>query len=104
MLMQTVVWMSPFAIAAQAEQLTHLADHVQDVGHHHRADASLHLDSDSESTAHVHVDNGFQPLGLTALAVEAGVLALQGAAPGSPCCEPPAVFLDGLLRPPSATA
>jgi hypothetical protein len=105
MLMQTVVWLSPYAVAAQTEQLAHMTVHVHDVDHHHHDDESLHLSSDSDSAApHFHVDNGFQPIGLTALAVKAGFGALPNAPPHTVLSEPPSVFLDGLLRPPSATA
>lgn len=105
LLMQTMVWLSPFAIAAQTEQLAHMTVHVQDVDHHHHADESLHLSSDIDSAApHFHVDDGFQPIGLTALSVEAGFAALPSAPPHAILSEPPTVFLDGLLRPPSATA
>ncbi|HSX91385.1 MAG TPA: hypothetical protein VLG41_00595 [Hydrogenophaga sp.] len=105
MLMQTVVWLSPFAIAAQTEQLAHMTVHVQDVDHHHHDDESLHLSPDGDGTApHFHVDNGFQPIGLTAPAVKAGFAALPSTPPHTVPSEPPTVFLDGLLRPPSASA
>ncbi|MNV40747.1 hypothetical protein D3C71_1323630 [compost metagenome] len=105
LLMQTVVWLSPLAIGAQSEQLAHMTVHVRDIDHHHHHDDdSLHLSSDSESTApHFHVDDGFQPIGLTALFVEGGLASMPSAPPASFISEPPTVFLDGLIRPPSAT-
>lgn len=104
MLMQTAVWLSPFAIGAQIEQLAHMTVHVQDVDHHHHDDESLHLSSESDSAApHFHADDGFQPIGLTALLGDAGFAALLNAPPRAVLTEPPTVFLDGLLRPPSAT-
>lgn len=105
MLMQTVVWLSPLAIGAQSEQLAHMTVHVQDIDHHHHDDDSLHLSSDNDSTApHFHVDDGFQPIGLTALFVDGGFASMPSAPPHAFISEPPTVFLDGLLRPPSATA
>lgn len=104
LLMQPVVWLSPLAIGAQSEQLAHMTVHVRDIDHHHHHDDSLHLSSDSESTApHFHVDDGFQPIGLTALFVEGGLVSMPSAPPASFISEPPTVFLDGLIRPPSAT-
>jgi hypothetical protein len=105
LLMQTVVWLSPFSIGVQTEQLAHMTVHVQDVDHHHHEDESLHLSSDGDSTApHFHVDDGFQPIGLTALFGDAGFAVLPSGQPHTNPSEPPTVFLDGLLRPPSATA
>lgn len=104
LLMQTMIRLSPSAIAAQAEQLAHMTVHVQEVDHHHHDDESLYLSSDNDSTApHFHVDDGFQPLGLTALCVEAEFAALPSEPPLAFLSQPPTVFLDGLLRPPSAT-
>ena len=105
LLMQTVVWLSPLAINAQAEQLPHMSVHVQDIDHHHHDDDSLHLSSDSDSSApHFHVDDGFHPIGLTALFDDSGFAAMQSEPPLAVISEPPTVFLDGLLRPPSLTA
>lgn len=104
LLMQTVVWLSPMAINAQAEQLAHMTVHVQDIDHHHHDDDSLHLSPDSDSNApHFHVDDGVHPIGLTALFDDSGFAAMPSAPPPAFISEPPAVFLDGLLRPPSLT-
>ncbi len=105
MLMQTVVWLSPFAIGAQTERLAHMTVHVQDVDHHHHDDESLHLSSDRDSSApHFHVDDGFQTIGLTEHFGDTRFAALPNGQPHTNSSEPPNVFLDGLLRPPSATA
>ncbi|AOG23828.1 hypothetical protein [Acidovorax sp. RAC01] len=103
--MQTVLWLSPLSIGAQAEQMAHMAVHVQDIDHHHHEDESLHLCADSHSTAaHFHGDDGFQPIGLTALSGASEFAAMPGALPAAPIPEPPTVFLDRLLRPPSHAA
>lgn len=107
LLMQTVVWLSPLAIGAQSEQLAHMTVHVQDIDHHHHDDDSLHLSSDSDSDTnapHFHVDDGFHPIGLTALFDDSGFAAMPSAPPLAFISEPPTVFVEGLLRPPSATA
>lgn len=107
LLMQTVVWLSPLAIGAQSEQLAHMTVHVQDIDHHHHDDDSLHLSSDSDSDTnapHFHVDDGFHPIGLTALFDNSGFAAMPSAPPPAFISEPSTVFLEGLLRPPSATA
>ena len=104
LLWQALAWAAPHVVKAQAEQLAHQVVHVQDVDHHHHADQSLHLSSNSDSTAHFHADDGFQPIGLTVLAAEAGFAALPNAPSHTILSEPPTVFLDGLLRPPSETA
>ena len=104
LLMQTVVWLSPLAIDAQSEQIAHMTVHVQDIDHHHHDDDSLHLSSDSDSNApHFHVDDGFHPIGLNALFDDSGFAAMQSTPPPAVISEPPTVFLDGLLRPPSLT-
>lgn len=102
--MQTLAGLSPVSIGAQAEQIAHMTVHVHDVDHHHQ-DESLHLSSDGNNTAaHFHVDDGFQPIGLMALFGGPEFRALPGALPAASIAEPPTVFLDGLLRPPSQTA
>ncbi|MDP3227983.1 MAG: hypothetical protein Q8N13_08390 [Acidovorax sp.] len=79
--------------------------HVQDIDHHHHDDESLYYSSDSDSLVpHFHVDDGFQPIGLTALFGNSEFVAMPSALPTDPISEPPSVFLDGLLRPPSTTA
>jgi hypothetical protein len=106
LLMQTMVWLSPPAIDAQAEQFAHMTVHVQDIDHHHEDD-SLHLsaDSDSDNNApHFHADDGVHPIGLTALFDGSSFAAMPSAPPPAFISEPPVVFLDGLLRPPSLTA
>lgn len=104
MLMQTMFWLSPFAITVQTEQLAHMTVHVLEVDHHHHHDESLHAFSDSDSTApHHHVDNGFQPLGLMANAFGVGISARSGAPVQTRFTEPTTVYLGALLRPPSAT-
>ncbi len=105
LLMQTMVWVSPLAVQAQSEQLAHMTVHVQDIDHHHHDDESLHLFADSDSHApHFHVDDGFHPIGLTALFEDSGFAAMPGVPPPALFSEPPTVFLDGLLRPPSPAA
>lgn len=104
MLWQTLVWVTPSAVEAQGEQLAHMAVHSQDTDHHHHADASLHLASDNDSSPHFHPDNGFQPLALTPWGAGTGIFLMPSVQPDSSISEPPSVYLDGLLRPPSLTS
>lgn len=100
MLWQTLAWMTPFAVQARGEQLEHMTVHQQGMGHHHHDDESLHVSSDADSSLHFHADNGFQPAGLNVLVNHIQVLTLTSTPSAAQPHEPPAVFLDGLLRPP----
>lgn len=93
-------WAMPFQVSEQAEQIAHSIVHSQDVGHHHHADESLHLDAESESSSHHHVNQGVQPPALEPWFVWT---------PADPPSSSPILFLDkdftsitpeGLLRPP----
>ena len=105
MLWQAMAWLTPVPLQLQADAIAHLVVHTQDVDHHHHHDDdSLHLSSDSDSNApHFHVDDGFHPIGLNALFDDSGFAAMQSTPPPAVISEPPTVFLDGLLRPPSLT-
>jgi hypothetical protein len=100
MLWQTLALLTPFAVNAQAEQLTHMTVHQQEVDHHHHDDASLHLSSDGDASFHAHVDHGFQSAGLYTPSVAVAFVPHSSAVPAARFNEPQAVFLDGLLRPP----
>lgn len=104
MLWQTLAWVMPATVHAQGEQLAHLSVHQQDIDHHHHDDASLHLASDQDSGLHFHADAGIQPLALMAWANDTAFGSVTGARPATQLDEPPSVFLDGLLRPPSPLA
>jgi len=100
MLWQTAVWLTPFAMETQREQIAHWGVHAMAVDHHHHADASLHLDSDGP--AHAHADPGFQPLATADRGAPAVLLFLPSGRPNSR----QAVHTDApgqrLLRPPRA--
>ena len=52
----------PFEVSKQAEQITHSIIHSQEVGHHHHADHSLHIDADADSSStHHHTNHSAQP-------------------------------------------
>lgn len=104
MLWQSMAWLTPFAIEARGEQIAHMTVHQQDRDHHHHDDASLHLSSDADSGPHFHADDGFQPSALDAVTSTMAFDAPSDAAPVARDVWPPTVFLDGLLRPPSARA
>jgi hypothetical protein len=104
MLWQSMAWLTPIAIEARGEQIAHMTVHQQDRDHHHHDDASLHLSSDADSGPHFHADDGFQPPALDALTSTMAFDAPSDAAPMARDVWPPTVFLDGLLRPPSARA
>ncbi len=104
MLWQSLAWVTPFAVEAKGEQIAHMTVHQQERGHHHHDDASLHLSSDADSGLHFHADDGFQPTALNTVAPVIAVEAPRDAAPTAQAVRPPTVFLDSLLRPPSARA
>lgn len=59
---QTLGWLSPGAVAAQANALMHATVHAQsDAHHHHDNDLSLHVDESNSDTPHWHPDSALQP-------------------------------------------
>ena len=100
MLWQTAVWLTPFAMETQREQIAHWNVHAMAVDHHHHADASLHLDSDGP--AHAHADPGFQPLGTAARGAPVALLLLPVDRPNTGQAVPPDAPRQRLLRPPRA--
>jgi hypothetical protein len=104
MLWQTLAWVTPFVVAMKGEQIAHMTVHQQERDHHHHDDASLHLSSDADSESHSHADDGFQPTGLSVAAASAVFTAPSDTVPAAKLVQPRSVFLDGLLRPPSAHA
>ncbi len=101
MLWQTLAWVTPFVIEAKAELIAHMTVHQQESDHHHHDDASLHLTSDADHPPHFHADDGFQPAGLDVVVAMSVVGASSQKASSARPTPPPAVFLEGLLRPPS---
>jgi hypothetical protein len=101
---QALSWVAPHAVNALAEQLAHEVVHVQDLDHHHHADASLHLADDLEEPAHFHADNGSFPVGLIAPAAIHGFVSLPCPLPVARVAEPPPAPIDGWLRPPRTSA
>lgn len=110
MLLQSVGWMMPFQRAEAAERLAHKVLHVLDRGEHgagdlgHDVDLSLIPESDRPQPGHSHANEGVQLQGLP-VSGPAIMPPLPALAPqsGTPLAPPP-VLLDGLLRPPCATA
>ncbi len=104
MLWQSVGMLSPVSIAERTDQIAHLVVHTEEVGHHHHADQSLHLDEKSEADGHQHADRGLTPTGMLTAASQD----MPGLPPATPLVAeamfytPPA--LDGLLRPPTTRA
>lgn len=97
---QTLSWATPLQINERVQHMAHAIVHTQEVGHHHHADESLHLDENTESASHYHVNQGVQPPALEPY------FAWQ---PADPPSLTPLRFLDtdftsvtpdGLLRPP----
>lgn len=102
MVWQSLAWVTPYGISERSDDFAHLTVHIQELDHHHHADASLHMGEEVDSVNHLHPDSGAQPLGLFSLG-ERPVLAFMPASlPCSLILEPPSVVLDGLLRPPQA--
>ena len=74
--------------------------HQLALDHHHHDEFSSHFDHDDEAGSHTHVVDSFQPFGL----VDGGssdfrVIGGQ-TQPTLAIARPPAIFLEGLLRPP----
>lgn len=102
MLWQTLAWVTPYGVSERSNELAHLTVHVQELDHHHHADASLHMGEEVDSDIHLHPDSGAQSVGLFP-STERPVFALTpGSLPCSINLEPLSVVLDGLLRPPQA--
>jgi len=104
MLWQTMAVMTPYAVDARAEQLGHVAVHERHVGHHHHTDASQHLSTDQEQGLHVHADEFSPPVALAPWGLRTGAPLASSTGPSEDAVEPPSVYLDGPLRPPSRVA
>jgi hypothetical protein len=97
---QTVGMLTPFSVAAQADDLAHKLVHAQEVGHHHHVDNSLHTAADESFETHQHADDGLTPV---ALPPATGTQFTEHQ-PASPTAAAPSLYvppaLAGLLRPP----
>ena len=102
MLWQSLAWVTPYGVSERSNEFAHLTVHVQELEHHHHADASLHMAEEVDSDKHLHLDSGAQSFGLLR-STERPIFALApGSLPRSIHLEPLSVVLDGLLRPPQS--
>jgi len=97
---QVLAALTPFGADRRAGEIAHVWVHGQEVGHHHHADQSLHLEDGEAALPHEHAGFGAQPVGmLPTLLVGLAEFNARTPAPGeSP--DHPSAFLEGPLRPP----
>ena len=104
MLWQALSWVTPFVVNEQSQRLAHLVIHEEVIDHHHHHDESIHVQETDNDAVHLHADGGMQPIGLAACMTTLAAPALPAAPPQTASICPPSVCLDGLLRPPQASA
>ncbi len=104
MFWQALSWVTPFVVDEQSQRLAHLVIHEEVIDHHHHHDESIHLQEAGKEAAHLHADGGMQPIGLAACITTLAAPALPAAPPQTASICPLSVCLDGLLRPPQASA
>lgn len=118
LLLQSVAWALPAQRAEQAERLSHEVAHALDHGHHqhlsshdgqgHEVDASLLIvdaqDDSEPGPHHSHAAEGMQSPGLPVASAMLPLTSPAGAPPAWGEALPVSADLDGLLRPPRATA
>ena len=104
MLWQALSWVAPATVQELAQRLAHLVMHEEAVDHHHHHDEGIHVQDVGNEAGHLHADGGLQPVGLTADNTPLPPPALAASFPQALACWLPSVCLDGLLRPPQATA
>lgn len=102
MLWQALSWVTPLLVETQSQRIAHLVIHETSVDHHHGASVQVQ-DADNDGV-HLHADGGLQPMGLAVRTDTMAALALPGLPPRAVFSCPPSICLDGLLRPPQATA
>jgi hypothetical protein len=105
-LLVVALFLQPLAVAwatpgtADIHDAVHTLLHLEDTGHHHHEDGSLHIDSSAESVDHVMADHLHSPTGLLSDNAWYWLIDLpQTRIFLAPAAWPPPV-LDGLLRPP----
>lgn len=83
-----------------ANEIHQIFSHDQAIDHHHHDDFATYVDHANADPAHQHVTDGFQsPALLTSSVLHSVALTASTTIAFNPP-EPPAIFLDGLLRPP----
>lgn len=118
LLLQSVAWVLPAQRAELAERLSHEVAHALDHGHHqhpsshdglgHEVDASLLIvdpqDGGEHGSHHSHAAEGMQSQGLPVASAMLLLTSPAGATPAWGEALPVSADIDGLLRPPRATA
>ena len=88
------------ANAATYDDLHAATAHQLALDHHHHDEFSSHFDHDDGAEAHTHVVDSFQSFGLIHEgSSDFGMFSGQ-TQPTLAIARPPAIFLEGLLRPP----
>jgi len=83
-----------------ANEVHQIFSHDQAIDHHHHDDFVTHVDHASADPTHQHVTDSFQsPALLTSSVFHSVALTASPQSAFNPQ-EPPAIFLDGFLRPP----
>ena len=101
---QALAWLTPVHRDHQQEVIAHLVVHAQEVGHHHHADRTLHVEDDGSEPSHQHAHQAAQLPGLPPTVLLAtgdpipSVLVPRADTGHAP------VVLEGPLRPPQRRA
>lgn len=104
MVWQALTWLTPVHRDNQAEVIAHMVVHAQEVGHHHHADQSLHVEDDSSEPPHQHANEAGQLPGLApAMALAAVDSTASDLVPRAGAEHAP-VYLEDPLRPPQRSA
>jgi hypothetical protein len=107
LLLQSLLWILPAQRTQAAEHLAHAWVHSLDHGiahHGHDTDPALALDSDSQTPAHSHANEGVQQHGLPLNHASASASSPRQAPAIAADLTRPSAHPDGLLRPPCQTA
>lgn len=91
-------------VTQRANEMAHLMMHGQDIQHHHHADLTPHLDDDALGTQHRHADSESSTVALMQ-SLQTTLASMR------PVSAPQSIHtlwlsptLEGLLRPPTASA
>lgn len=100
MVWQALAWLTPVHVDHQKEVIAHMVVHAQEVGHHHHADQTLHVEDDGSEPPHQHANQATQLPGLApAMTLAAGDPIAAVLVPSTGAGHAP-IYLDGPLRPP----
>jgi len=88
------------AHASTFDDIHELTDHAVVLDHHHHDSYSLHLDHENIETAHIHLTDSFQSIGILLSSNNKAWLKDSEKLNIQSIKSPPEVFLKKILRPP----